>query len=113
VIINIPPTEENFRDRDSNEPLHSTETEENDPGSFSNQPGSSQPGSYQPGSSQPDYSNNKRRLYSDEEMDEPNSKRVKTEKNEGSSSEGSSGQGSSNQGTSNTVGNQSKIDFVL
>jgi hypothetical protein len=106
-------SEENFRDQDSNEPLHCTETEENDPGSFSNQPGSSQPGSNQPGSSQPDSSNNKRRLSSDEEMDEPNSKMVKTEKIEGSSSEGFSGQGSSNQGTSNTVGNQSKIDFVL
>jgi hypothetical protein len=90
-------SEENFRDRNK-EPVHYTETEENDPGSFSSQPGSS---------------NNKRRLSSEEEMDEPNSKRVKTEKNEGPSSEGSSGQGSSNQGTSNTGGNPSPLDYVL
>ena len=61
----------------------------------------------------PGSSNNKRRLSSSEEMDESNSKRVKTEKNEGSSSEGSSGQGSSNQGTSNTGGKPSPVDYVL
>jgi len=76
------------------ESVHPTETGGNDPGSVSD---------------------SKRRLSSDEAKDEPNSKRVKTEKNEGSSGEGSSGQGSSNQGTSNenVGGNSSPLDYVL
>nr|YP_009867819.1 NADH dehydrogenase subunit 4 [Nemania diffusa]QKG05018.1 NADH dehydrogenase subunit 4 [Nemania diffusa] len=56
----------------------------------SSQPGSSKPGSSQVGTSKAETSDNKRRLSSDVEMDEPNSKRVKTEKNEGSSQAGTS-----------------------
>ena len=46
----------------------------------SSQLGSSKPGSSQVGTSQAETSDNKRRLSSDVEMDEPNSKRVKTVK---------------------------------
>jgi hypothetical protein len=71
-------------------------------------------------------SNNKRKLSSDEEIEEqPISKKIKVEASsgEGSSGQGTSGQGASgqgpsdqgpsNQGPSNVGGNPSRIDYVL